>query len=537
MRSLPHRGPLAAAFLFLLLAAPTTRAQDASPTDSKSSSESASTAEPSAELRSMVEGLDAKIEQARQRFEVPGVAIAIVKDGHVVHAKGYGFRRSGEDEAVDEHTLFAIASNSKAFTASALAILVDEGKLRWDDRVEKYLPWLELSDPQATHDLRVADLLCHRSGLGTFSGDLLWFGTSYSPEEILRRARHLKPEGPFRGHFGYSNLMFLAAGEVIQSVSGQSWDAFIEQRILQPLDMDRTTTSVRDIVSLENYATPHKTLADRSQPIAWVNWDNMAAAGGIVSSVHDMAPWLQLQLSQGKHGGQTIFSAARSHEMWQAHTPIAVTPRSIERIPSTHFRAYGLGWMLSDYKGNKLVAHGGGYDGMYSHVMLVPEKNLGVVVLTNSMTSLPDALAYTVVDAFLGDSSRDWISEGLESFRKGREAFRQRIVQATTPTAEGTQPSHPLDAFAGTYTGPLYGDANVGLEDGKLVLRLAANPELVADLTHLHYDTFVIRWRKTFAWFDEGTAHFVADARGRFVQLQLDVPNDDLWFHELELRR
>ena len=492
--------------------------------------------------------IDQVIEQARVQWQVPGLSVAIVKDGKLILSKGYGTKKVGTEDPIDRHTLFAIASNSKAFTAAAIAILVDEGKLRWDDRVQDYLPWLELYDPNVSHDLRIRDLLCHRSGLGTFSGDLLWYGTPYSPTEVLKRLRHLPPEGVFRADYGYSNVMFLAAGEVIHTVSGKSWQEFVSERILRPLDMNRSIVSVRDLVTQGNFATPHKSFVDRNEPIEWVNWDTMAAAGGIISSSEDMSKWMLVQLARGemanKDSGPSdgkakrLFSEANSYEMWEAHIPLKVTARYNQRFPSTHFRAYGLGWALSDYKGAKVVAHGGGYDGMYSQTMLIPEKKLGVVVLTNSMTGISEALCYHIVDKFMGGETRPWLDEGYEQFKRSRVAFRERIDAAIKPLANApAAPTHPLDDYVGKFTCPLYGDAEVKLEDGKLVLALLPNPELVADLTPLHYDTFLIRWRSDFAWFDEGTAHFVCDAKGKLIELKLDVPNDDLWFHELKLKK
>lgn len=491
-----------------------------------------------ATTRDIVAQFESYAEAARQQWQVPGLAIAIVKDDQVLLSKGFGIRRVGSDESVDQHTLFAIASNSKAFTAAALAILVDEGKLKWNDRVTKHLPWFRLRDEFATREIRVNDLLCHRSGLGTFSGDLLWWGTDYSPKQILQRAAELEPESSFRSAYGYSNLMFLAAGEVIAAVSGQSWSDFVRDRILRPLEMNRSTTSVRDLVSLENFASPHKTHLDRSQPIPWMNWDAMAAAGGVISSADDMSRWLQVQLRQGELANkQRIFSSGASHEMWQAHTPIKLSSAPSQRFPSTHFRAYGLGWALSDYQGLKVVGHGGGYDGMYSQVLMVPEKKLGVVVLTNSMTSITSLLAYRALDVLLDGDKKDWSEENLAQFRKSREEFAAKIAKAITPVVAGTKPSHPLAEYVAKFRCPMYGDASVSLEGEQLVLRLLPYPALVAELKHLHYDTFEIRWRNEFAWFEGGTAHFIADARGKFQRLEMDVPNDDLWFHELKLGR
>ncbi|MFN3189518.1 MAG: serine hydrolase [Aureliella sp.] len=481
------------------------------------------------------------IEQVRNQWSVPGLAVAIVKNDQVLMAEGFGYLEVGGDEPVDGDTLFAIASNTKAFTSAALAILVDEGKLAWDDRVDRYLPWLRLKDPM-TRDLRIRDLLCHRSGLGTFSGDLVWWGTKYSPREVLERAIHLEPASPFRSKYGYSNLMFLAAGLVIEEVSGQAWSEFIAQQILAPLQMSRTITTTSRLDEVGNFATPHKTFLDRNEPIEWVNWDNMAAAGGVISSAKDMANWMRVQLGRGEFSpddgeATRLFSMAQSHQMWRAHTPIPVSEASLRKTPSTHFRAYGLGWSLSDYQGCKLAVHGGGYDGMYSQTLLVPEKRLGVVVLTNSMTSITSSITYRVLDSFLGVELRDWSSERLVDFKKSRESFAGRIDTATKIQVEGTKPSHDLAAYAGDFRCPLYGNAKIELEGKGLVLRLLPNERLVADLEHLHYDTFLIRWRHEHAWFGAGTANFLSNAQGKVVRIELDVPNDDMWFYELDLQR
>lgn len=488
------------------------------------------------------------IEDVRQQWKVPGLAVAIVSDGKVVLSKGFGVREVGSEKPVDQDTLFAIASNTKAFTAAALAILVDEGKLNWDDPVSETLPWLRLSDPLATSDLRIRDLLCHRSGLGTFSGDAVWWATDYSTRQVLERIANLELAAPFRSTYGYSNLMFLAAGQVIEAASGQSYSSFIQQRILEPVGMDRTVVSVRDLISKGNFATPHKTYLDRSEPIAWMNWDSMAPGGGIISSVDDMSKWLLVQLSEGKlsqpEDAKRLFSKKQGREMWQAQTPIPVSESYSIRYPTTHFRAYGLGWVLADYQGRKTVGHGGGYDGMYSQVMMVPEEKLGIVVLTNSMTGIATPICNTIVDKILGVEPTDWSTESLASFRESREAFEKRIADAITSSVEktskdnpGAKPGHKLDDYTGKFQCPMYGDATVELENDRLVLRLKPAGQLVADLDHLHYDTFVVRWRENFAWFAEGTANFISDAKGKVQRLELDIPNDDIFFHELNLSR
>jgi CubicO group peptidase (beta-lactamase class C family) len=482
--------------------------------------------------------IDQWIEQTRQTWQVPGLSVAIVWNEKVLISKGYGVREAGKPEAVDDQTLFAIASNSKAFTATALAILVDEGKLRWDDRVQKHLPWFRLSDPLASNDIRVRDLLCHRSGLGTFSGDLLWWGTPYTPKQILERASELKPEFPFRANYGYSNLMFLAAGEVIESVSGMTWGQFIQTRLLDPIEMKSSKWSIKQLEGLDNVATPHKTYLDRSEPIAWMNWDSMVAAGGIISNASDMGRWMMFQMREGQDTqGKVLVGQSRIFETMQPHSIIPISRNRSQRIPATHFRAYGLGWSLADYYGVKLVGHGGGYDGMYSEQLMIPEHQFGVVALTNSMTPIGDAIVHQIVDRFLGAPDRNWNQESLDQFRSSRQEFDARIQRATKSLVAMSQPSHPLESYVGNYRCSMYGDAKVNLVDGKLQFQLLPYPDLTADLELMHYDTFAIRWHKKFAWFDSGSAHFMFNSKAKVESIRLDVPNDDLWFHELNLKK
>ncbi|MEX2610541.1 MAG: serine hydrolase [Gemmatimonadota bacterium] len=495
-------------------------------------------APPAAARQADVAALDAYIARARQDWQVPGLAVAIVKDGRTVLARGYGERHMSERGAVDEHTLFAIASNSKAFTSALLAMLVDEGALSWDDRVRDHLPWFQLYDPYVSSQMRIRDLLSHRSGLGTFSGDLLWYGTPYSAEEVVRRARHLPPADAFRASYGYSNLMFIAAGEVIRAVTGQPWPEAVRARILDPLDMARTVTSTDHLRNRDNVAQPHGLWDGQLVPFPWQNWDAMAAAGGIISSVSEMAEWLKTQLARGATpAGDTLWTERQSWTMWEVHTPLAVSAGTQRLYPSTHFRGYGLGWSLNDYLGRKLVSHGGGYDGMYSRVVLVPEEGLGMVILTNSMTGISTAIANRIVDAYLGGAARDWSTLLLDREREATAAEAARRAKVIERTVAGTAPSLTLEAYAGTYGGAMYGDATVALEDGALVLRILPNPELVADLRHLQFDTFVIEWRRPWPWFGAGVAQFVLDPAGQVREMRLDVPNQDLWFHELEMTR
>jgi CubicO group peptidase (beta-lactamase class C family) len=486
--------------------------------------------QPSAAASPDLDRLDSYIEKARAEWEVPGLSVAIVKDGKVAFAKGYGVKELGRQDRVDADTLFAIASNTKAFTSAALAILSDEKKVKWDDRVSDILPYFELSDPWVSHEMRVDDLLCHRSGLKTFSGDLLWYGTPYTREEIIRRARYLKSAFPFRAGYGYSNLMFLAAGEVVAKASGRSWDDFVRERILAPLGMKRTITSTRRLDATGNFATPHTSFEGTVERIDWVNWDTMAPAGGVISSANDMARWLLLQLGGGSLEGTRVFSESAQRVMWTPHNVMS-GPLPGTEAHDTHFRTYALGWSVSDFKGRFTVGHGGAYDGMFSQVWLMPEERLGIVVLTNCDRGVMGPIVDRIRDAYLGLPEKDYSKLARETAKFAKTARKD------DPAPVDARPPMPLRAYSGTYGGAMYGDATVTAEGAGLVLRLLPNPNLVADLTPLDADTFTLKWRKKFAFFAGGRAQFIPDTKGRVVELRLDVPNNDFWFDELELKR
>jgi CubicO group peptidase (beta-lactamase class C family) len=481
--------------------------------------------------------IDAYANKVREDWNVPGFAVAIVKDDKVIFAKGYGVRELGKSERVDENTQFAIASNSKAFTTAALAILIDEKKIGgWDDKVSKYLPEFELYDPYVTRELTVRDLVSHRSGLDTFSGDLLWYETTYTTDEMLRRVRFLKPKSSFRSQFGYQNLMFAAAGKIVEKVSGKSWSEFVKERILTPLAMTRTTTSVKDLK--ENFSLPHNESGGKLRALHLGNVDGAVAAAGLNSSVKDLANWLRLQLGRGSFEGKQIFSRERSAEMWSAAMPLSVNPFPAKDAPTRLFSAVGLGWFLNDYRGRKVVSHGGGLDGMISQTAMMPEENLGLVVLTNSETPVNTTMQNKIFDVFLDAPKRDWSAERLEAAkqRKAREAEAdKKLVEARVAN---TKPSLDLKNYAGTYSSEMYGDASVTEENGKLVLRLAPAPNFVADLEHWHYDTFLIKWRPSVAYnFPRGFVVFTIDKNGKTDELKIDQPNNDFWFYELELKR
>ena len=491
------------------------------------------------DLDARLKEIDAYAIKAGQDWKVPGFAIAIVKDDKVLFANGYGVRELGKPEAVDKDTLFAIASNSKAFTAAALATLVDEGRLKWDDPVTKYLPWFQLYDPWVTREMTVRDLLSHRSGLATFGGDLLWYESTYSRDEIIRRIRFLKPTTSFRSRFGYQNIMFLTAAQIIPVITAKSWDDYVRERFFVPLVMTRTTSSYKQLLASPNIATPHNEFAGKIRVIRYGNVDNAGGAAAINSSVADMAQWLRLQLGRGTYDGKKFFSSDRSREMWTPNTIAGGISEQAEKFnPTTHFNLYGLGWSLSDYQGRKLVSHGGGLDGMISRVAMMPEENLGLVILTNSESALTTVLANKIFDVFLGVPKRDWSAEVMARSKRGEEDAKAAAKRLEDSRVPNTKLSLPTAAYAGTYSGAMYGDARVTEENGKLVLRLVPSPNFVGDLEHWHFDTFSIKWRDSIVYpFGPGFVSFIIDPQGKVSEMKLDVPNPDFDFKELEFKR
>ena len=390
-------------------------------------------------VHGQLNGFDEYVTKAMRDWEVPGIAIAVIKDDKIVLAKGYGVRQLGAEAPVDERTLFAIGSSSKAFTAAGLAMLVDEGKIKWDDPAVKHLPGFEMFDPYVTRELRIRDLLTHRSGLER--GDFLWYGSELDRDEILRRTRYLKPTWSLRSNFGYQNLMYLAAGQVAAKATGKSWDEFIKSRIFTPLGMTASNTSIKDFKNGDNVATPHASVEDKVQPIAWRNIDNIAPAGSINSNVLDMAQWVRLQLGQGTFEGKKLISPAAMREMHMPQTVMRLEGAYTMFYPEAHFLTYGLGWFMHDYKGKKVVEHGGAIDGMRAGVAMIPEEKLGVVILTNMNGSLlPIPLMFKVFDAYLGGTQKDWSADMLKALKPLQEQGKAAEKKAESERVMGTNP-------------------------------------------------------------------------------------------------
>jgi CubicO group peptidase (beta-lactamase class C family) len=463
-------------------------------------------------------GLDEYVAKTMKDWNVPGLAIAVIKDDSVVFAKGYGVRKLGDDTPVDEKTLFAVGSTSKAFTAAALAMLVDEGKIKWDDKVTQHLPKFQMYDSYVSREMTVRDLLCHRSGLGRT--ETIWYGSNASRDEIIRRLRYIKPDTSFRSKFGYQNMMYLTAGQIIPAVTGKSWDDFVKERIFKPLGMTTSNTSVTAFREADNVATPHHKIEDKMRPIKYRNIDNIGPAGSINSNVVEMAQWLRLQLNEGtrEKGKERLISSGAVQEMHTPQTVIRLEGAMAKINPETHLAAYGLGWMIEDYRGKKLLEHAGGIDGMTAQVAMIPEEKLGVVVLANSDGNLlPHALANRILDGFLLKTPpRDW-SADLLNIMKGVEAIaKAQAKKEEKDRVKDTKPSLALDKYAGKYNDDKYGTVKVVKEKDKLVLHFG--PAFVGDLEHWHYDTFRATWRDPI--FPKVLVTFTLNGQGKVAELK-----------------
>lgn len=480
--------------------------------------------------------LDEYVARAMKTFEVPGMALAIVKDGTVVMAKGYGVRKLGDPTSVDENTLFGIGSNTKAFTSAALATLVDEGKLNWDDPVNDRLPGFVMYVPYVSKEIQIRDLLCHRSGLGLGEGDLMfWPPTTFTREEVIYRLRYLKPATSFRSTFAYNNLMFLTAGQVVAAVSGKSWDDYVREKIFQPLGMRTTNSSNTAFRPGDDYAFPHEKVDGKLQVIAFENLDNAGPAGSINSSAAEMAKWIQVQLNHGEIPGKKtrIFSEKSSQEMWAQHMTVPIGQWAEElKALRPHFRGYGYGWFLWDYRGRKLIGHTGGVAGFVSRVLLVPEENFGLVILTNAEeVSAFESVMYHIVDSYFGAPSTEWITAFKAVDDKKQKKADETMKKAAANRAADSKPSLPLGKYAGEYCDPWYGKITIRQEPAGLVIALDRTSKGVGDLEHWQYDTFKARWRDhtvedafvTFTLKPDGTVdHFTMAAVSPLADFSFD---------------
>ena len=486
--------------------------------------------------------LDAYVARDMKVFDVPGITIAIVKDGKLVLAKGYGVRKLGDAAPVDENTMFGIGSNTKAFTSAALASLVDAGKISWDDKVYERLKGFQMYDPYVSHEMTIRDLLTHRSGMGLGEGDLLfWPHTTFTRDDIIYRLRFMKPDSSFRSHYAYDNLMYIAAGQIIPAVTGKPWEEYIREKILLPLGMKTTNLSTTAFKPGDDYASPHSKVDGKLQSIPFQDLDNAGPAGAINSSVAEMAKWITLLLNHGKFPGrdERLFSEAQSREMWTAQT---LTPIGGGESPLAalrpKFSAYALGWGVRDYHGRKLVGHSGGVSGFVTRVMLVPEENLGIVILTNAEEGGAfESILFHVLDSYFGLPPTEWTTAFKIAHEQEAKEAQEAMAQSDKGRASNSKPSLPLEKYAGVYNDAWYGPITIKQESSGLVFSMDHTPKAVADLQHWQYDTFKAHWRDrtiedaflTFTLNPDGSIeHFTMAAVSPLADFSFDY--QDLWF-------
>lgn len=483
-----------------------------------------------------LKALDNYYEKMVKDWDIPSATIGIVKDGKLIFTGNYGTMEVGTNQKPNEHTLYAIASNSKAFTSAIIGMLVQEGKLNWNDKVKKHLPYFEVYDTWVSNNVTIRDLLSHRVGLGTFSGDNIWYKSDLPAEDIIKRIKHVPQAYDFRAGYGYSNLMFITAGEIIEKVTGKSWADNVQERILNPLGMDRTISTVYDLEKKGNYATPHARKDEKNYPIPWAKWDNVAATGGLISSVSDISKWMIFNLNHGIHENDTLLSKTTRNLVWTPHNNHYVD-HTTKNDFNRHFNSYGLGWGLSDYNGRMRVGHTGGYDGMITAVTLIPDENLGVVVLTNGPKSPIMAATYYALDKFLGvENNKDWSTDYLNNTNKNVKndtRISDRIKARVLNTKPITQPKD----FVGDYNSDMYGKISIVEKDSALKLQFSHSPLLSATLTHWNHDVWKINWDHPHAWFSFGTIKINTDNNLKVTGFDFDVPNDDFFFEELKPKK
>jgi len=495
-------------------------------------------------LPAQLQDFGAYVDSARKQFDVPGIAVAIVKDGKVVLEQGFGDKETGKSGAVDAHTLFAIASNTKAFTAAALQILAERGKLKMDDRVIDHLPWFQMSDPYVTREMRIRDLLAHRSGLGLGAGDLLyWPPTKYSTKEVVQRLREVPLATSFRSAYAYDNILFAVATLVIEETSGQSYADFIRDNLFKPVGMDESLVDMTYLKPGMDVAMGHAKFDFKDlKPVPPMAWVNNPGAGGIYASVHDLAKWMNVQLAGGAlpDGKTRLFKEDSQKQMWSMLTPMRIGEPPVPELAATkpNFAGYGEGWFLSDYRGHRLVWHTGGWPGMVSRLTLVPELKLGVVVLTNQESGAAfNAVTYRVLDAYLGHDKTDWVAAYATAVKKSEDKADDSWKQHEAARDKNSRPTLPAAKYAGTYRDAWYGDVLVTQEAGKLRLRFSKTPQLVGSMTPWQHETFVVRWDDRSLNADAFVT-FTLDADGKIreARMQPISPLTDFSFDFQDLR-
>ena len=481
--------------------------------------------------------VDALVEDAIEKFTVAGVAVGIVKDGEIIHARGYGLKSVETNEKVNEHTSFAIASNSKAFTTTALALLVEEGKISWQDRVIDHIPEFRMYNDYVTRNFIIQDLLTHRSGLGLGAGDLQKWpsGSDFTIADMLTNFQYFEPVSAFRTKYDYDNILYLVAGEVIKRVSGMSWETFVKKQIMDPLDMDNSSTLPAGMSGLNNLATPHLAENGVLRTIPYYELDPEkinGAAGGVLSNVDDLCRWMLVHLNHGRYGKnleKQLFTRASQQEMWKIHTTreVSSNPRY-----NSHFAGYGLGWRLTDLNGYMSVSHSGDLSGMLSKTIMIPDLNLGVVVLTNSYyggAGVFQAVSQTIVDSYLGLDDHGWTDKYLEAF-ENRSSSAEAVTAEVWKIVESAGHDHiRIEDYLGVYEDKWFGKIEVLLKDGQLWFTSRRSPKLTGPMYHYKANAFAIKWE--FREMDaDAFALFSLDEEGMAMGIKMKGISPDIDF-------
>ena len=497
-------------------------------------------------------GFDAHVEAVLEKHGVPGMAISIVEGGEITLARGYGVRQLGEDARVDADTIFPTGSTGKAVTAAALGILVDEGKLDWDDKVIDHLPDFRMHDPWVTREMTMRDLLVHRSGLGLGAGDLLFIPRSTRTRaEIMHALRHIEPATSFRSAYAYDNILYIVAGELVAAVSGQTWESFVRERIFVPLGMDTATSHQDDRFATENRVQPHARLDPRLRGLGEQQvlpereglGQVGAPAGGLAWSANDFARWIQVQLAQGALAGEgkgRLYSEAVARQMWSPHVPLPIQPYPEPIADITpQFSAYALGWGVQDYRGVKVVQHGGAVFGVLAFVVLVPEHDLGIALQVNSEdVAVMRALGYELLDHYLGFEPRDWVAAFDDWYTARMEGGLAALEAMGEQARRKTRPSLANGGYAGTYADAWYGPIAISEDGRRLRIDFQQSPGMVGTLSHWQYDTFRADWDD--ASIEPAYVTFALDAEGKVDRITMKAvsPLADFSYdyHDLEFR-
>ena len=442
--------------------------------------------------------LDKLVEETLTTFEVPGISVGIIKDGEVVYAKGHGVRSLTSKKDMNDNTQVGIASNSKGFTCLALAMMIDAGKLNWDDKVRKHIPEFELYDSWVTENFTVRDLVTHRSGMGLGAGDLMFFpdGNNFNVKDVINGVKYLEPETSFRTQFAYNNNMFIIAGEVLKRVSGLSWEEFIETKIMKPVGMTNSKASYNRVTDKSNIIDAH-TLADGKLIQIPHDWSETAnAAGGIVSNINDMMTWAKFLMNGAvTERGERLVSEAQFHELWQLQTPLKV---SANDPYNSNFKGYGLGWFLTDVKGgHKQVYHTGGLLGTVTQFTMIPDLDLGIVVLTNQMNGNAfNTITNTIKDAYLGYDNRNWLKsygDRNSDYLKYNDSIKA-AVYAKVAKAKSTSNLPKPEQITGTYSDDWFGDVVISHNGTKYSVKCERSPGLFGELLPYNATTYVVKW-------------------------------------------